>query len=301
MLGMKKIDPQLDTVKLLDGIEASVYTVLKSLGFRRYGRTLHRFVSGDISQVVNFQLGQSHMGQAHLLYVNVGIRVPECFLLRFGPEAAPKKYYHEYECSIRSRLGTVEGKPEACYDLRRPIDPIWTDILRQLQETVLPAFDVLSSRDAILSRRRDYPLLDTMNAHLILLEEAMIHGRRGDKEMAQALFNRYYLLASSGKNAHQGHLRYLRELAAQLNIPLEAPADRVRRMEACFDDLQADPSRTDLHHILVRYQESGLWLADYELEEQGAFSPELKRGVLSQDALYDLLQETKTLYKPESL
>lgn len=301
MLGTKKIDPNLDPGKILDRIENAVYAALKPLGFRKYGRTLHRFVSGDISQVVNFQLGQSHMGQTHLLFVNVGIRVPECFLRRFDPQETPKKYYHEYECTIRSRLGTVEGKPESCYDLRRPIGPIQEDILRQLRETVLPAFDVLSSRDSILAHRRDYPLLDSMNAHLILLEEAMIYGRRGDNEMAQALFNRYYLQVDTAKHVHRGHLNYLRELAIQLDIPLETPACRVCRMEACFDALQADPSRMDLRRILEIYCDSGLWLADYELDEQGAFPPELKRGVLSQDALYDLLQKTKTLYKPEFL
>ena len=81
----------------------------------------------------------------------------------------------------------------------------------------------------------------------------------------------------------------------------EDAISRVLRMEACFDDLQADPSRTDLHQILAQYQQSGLWLADYELDEQGTFPPDLKRGVLSQDALYDLLQETKTLYKTDAL
>lgn len=301
MLGMKKSDPNLDSPRILDGIENTVYAALKPLGFRKHGRTLHRFVSGDLSQVIHFQLGQSHMGQTHLLFINVGIRVPESVRRSFAPEEAPQKYYHEYECNIRSRLGAVEGNAESCYDLRRPAAPIQEDILRQLRETVLPAFDVLSSRDAILARRRDYPLLDTMNAHLILLEEAMIYGYRGEREMAQALFNRYYLYADTEKRVHQGHLNYLRELAAQLDIPLETPADRVRRMEECFDALRADPSRTDLRRVLESYCDSGLWLADYALDERGAFPPDFKRGVLAQDALYNLLQETKTLYKPDVL
>lgn len=40
-----------------DEIEAAVYAQLKPLGFRKYGRTLHRFVSGDLSQVIHFQCG----------------------------------------------------------------------------------------------------------------------------------------------------------------------------------------------------------------------------------------------------
>ena len=35
------------------------------------------------------------------------------------------------------------------------------------------------------------------------------------------------------------------------------------------------------------------WQNDYEADERGEFPPDLKRGVLSQDALYDLLEETK--------
>ena len=39
----------------IDYIESEVYKRIKPLGFRKHGRTLHRFVSGDISQVISFQ------------------------------------------------------------------------------------------------------------------------------------------------------------------------------------------------------------------------------------------------------
>lgn len=97
MLGAKKVQPALDSAKVLDGIEAAVYGLVTPYGFRKHGRTLHRFVSGDISQVIHFQLGQAYRGETHLLVVNVGIRVPECVNRQFFPEANPKKYYHEYD------------------------------------------------------------------------------------------------------------------------------------------------------------------------------------------------------------
>ena len=52
-------DPPKDfnTTEIVDMIEKSVYARLKPLGFRKYGRTLHRFVSEDISQLINFQCG----------------------------------------------------------------------------------------------------------------------------------------------------------------------------------------------------------------------------------------------------
>ena len=42
---------------------------------------------------------------------------------------------------------------------------------------------------------------------------------------------------------------------------------------------------------LARYLDSGLWLKDYQLDELGLLPKDLKRGVLSQDGLYDLLDE----------
>ena len=75
---------------VLDEIENAVYKELKPHGFRRYGRTLHRFVPGDISQVIHFQLGEARRGENHLLYVNVGIRVPECVERSFAAELEQK-------------------------------------------------------------------------------------------------------------------------------------------------------------------------------------------------------------------
>lgn len=201
---------------VLDKIENAVYEELKTNGFRRYGRTLHRFVSGDISQVINFQLGEARRGENHLLYVNVGIRVPECEARSFAVKQEQKKYYHEYECNIRSRLGTVEGRVEACYDLRKSADAIQADILRQIFEVVLPAFDILNSRDAILLHRREYPQFDTFNDHLILLEEAMIYGRRGDRDKAAELFRQYYDQYGENRN----HQDYLRRLAQDLELDI---------------------------------------------------------------------------------
>lgn len=226
MLGVKKVDPSLDTSKTLDVIEKEVYAVLKPFGFKKHGRTLHRFVSEDISQVINFQLGQAYRGETHLLWVNVGIRVPECMTRRFSAENSVKKYYHEYECNIRSRLGEIEGKEASCYDLRQPVDTIMEDITRQIQTLVIPAFEVLNSRETILARRRDYPLFDLLNNHLILLEESMIYGQRGDIEKAADTFNLYYHLFGSAKLvqkdpiAIQNHLRYLDNLAAELGIDI---------------------------------------------------------------------------------
>lgn len=216
-----------DVTKSLDRIEKEVLTCVKPYGFRKYGRTLHRFVDGDISQVVGFQLGQAYRGETHLLWVNVGIRVPECMNRSFSPEETPKKYYHEYDCNIRSRLGLIEGKEEDCFDLRADAEPILEEILRQVQNVVIPAFEVLSSREAILEERRNYPDFDILNRDLVLLEEAMIYGRSGDTQRASETFNRYYQLFGSGQlvqkdqRAIRNHLNYLNGLAEKLGIKIK--------------------------------------------------------------------------------
>lgn len=208
----------------IDQIEAGIYRILKPSGFRKHGRTLHRFVDEDISQVINFQPGQAYLDMTHLMTVNLGIRVPECIERTFSPSAPMKKYYHEYECNIRSRLGEIDGGAVRVFDLRCDMDAIEAEIVRDVETKVLPVFDALRSRDAILLHRRDYPCFDTLNDHLIPLEEAMIYGRRGQTDKAKALFEQYYqsVLDRVWKDedaAHlKGHLSCLDSLAGKLGL-----------------------------------------------------------------------------------
>ena len=76
---------------------------------------------------------------------------------------------------------------------------------------------------------------------------------------------------------------------------------RVRRMELYFDTLrravQEDaellrelPLQAMLD-ALTAYCDSGQWLSDYEADERGELPPDLKRGILSQDGVYDLFCE----------
>ena len=73
---------------------------------------------------------------------------------------------------------------------------------------------------------------------------------------------------------------------------LSEAIERIGRMERCFDRLLRSVNEEDLHELL-EYYEGGLWLSDYELDEQGLLPPDLKRGVLSQDAVYHFLEQIK--------
>lgn len=83
---------------------------------------------------------------------------------------------------------------------------------------------------------------------------------------------------------------------------------RIRQMEQYFDDivsvmkqcpekLYEDKEIQETLQILADYQESGLWLKDYEADERGELPADVKRGVLSQDGLYNLLWDAEEYIK----
>lgn len=183
---------KISSTECVDIIQSVVYEYLKPMGFHKHGRTLHRFVEGDISQVIHFQNGCSQKGVYNILWINIGIRVPECAEKKFVISEPLKKYYQEYECNIRTRLGSLVDGNDTFYDLRKCPKKIAIDIVDRIQKYVLPVFDILNSREAILQHRANYPHFDQLTNHLIFLEEAMIYGRRGDVEKASELFNRHY-------------------------------------------------------------------------------------------------------------
>lgn len=64
--------------------------------------------------------------------------------------------------------------------------------------------------------------------------------------------------------------------------------ERITHMEALFD--RALETRV-IPDELRDYYTGGQWLEDYEAEERGELPEDLKRGVLSQDGLWDLMKE----------
>ena len=77
--------------------------------------------------------------------------------------------------------------------------------------------------------------------------------------------------------------------------------ERIQYMESVFDQLQEiarndphgieDPQQKQKLQILMDYYENGQWLSDYESDERGELPTQLKRGVLSEDGVYDLLEK----------
>ena len=85
---------------------------------------------------------------------------------------------------------------------------------------------------------------------------------------------------------------------------MESTIKRIRRMELYFDILQSvydsdpealicDPTINAILKSLTDYYAGGQWLKDYELDETGLLPKDLKRGVLSEDSLYDFFDKIK--------
>ncbi len=82
--------------------------------------------------------------------------------------------------------------------------------------------------------------------------------------------------------------------------------ERIQEMERCLDAsekairelseaLSAFEEVQPLYRKLSDYYSSEAWMRDYADDEAGKLPKDLKRGVLSEDAVYDLLTENREL------
>ena len=65
--------------------------------------------------------------------------------------------------------------------------------------------------------------------------------------------------------------------------------ERMDRVARWIDSMKQQPSIQADVYELSTYYESDLWMEDYEADEAGELPADLKRGVLSEDGLYNLL------------
>jgi len=73
---------------------------------------------------------------------------------------------------------------------------------------------------------------------------------------------------------------------------LDEAASAVAELRAA---LERYAGLTDRLEELSEYYGSELWMADFEADEAGLLPEDLKRGVLSEDAVYALLEENREL------
>ena len=94
------------------------------------------------------------------------------------------------------------------------------------------------------------------------------------------------------KNGRIGEEKQMPDTKKDLDI------ERIRHMERLYDALRAaaetgrmDDAVRETARELEAYYTGGQWLCDYERDEKGSWPKDLKRGVLSEDGLYDLLAQ----------
>ncbi len=96
-----------------------------------------------------------------------------------------------------------------------------------------------------------------------------------------------------------------------MNHPVEQETiKRIESMSSAFDRASKALQEAEKHpevlgqvqvelEALDWYQQSGLWLKDFEADEAGLLPEGLPRSVLSEDGLYNLLQDAKALRDPD--
>ena len=84
----------------------------------------------------------------------------------------------------------------------------------------------------------------------------------------------------------------LNDFTVQRIAAMEAAFDRtslaVQMLESALDTYET--VKVDIDR-LTDYLETGAWREDFEADEAGLVPKDLKRGVLSEDGLYDLLAD----------
>ena len=77
---------------------------------------------------------------------------------------------------------------------------------------------------------------------------------------------------------------------------MEDRYDEVTRVLAGLEEAVGEyEDFKDELEILRDYMDSGEWKEDYEADEAGQVPSDLKRGVLSEDGLYNLLHDADTI------
>ena len=87
---------------------------------------------------------------------------------------------------------------------------------------------------------------------------------------------------------------YTLQRIAAMEASFDRTALAVRMMESALDTYET--VKVDIDR-LTEYLESGAWRADFEADEAGLVPQGLKRGVLSEDGLYDLLADIVRLHE----
>lgn len=133
-------------------------------------------------------------------------------------------------------------------------------------------------------------ILDALKAVGLPTVEVHISDINGREPFRRPSYVSYYALKTITGKGFDGYLEGVDILAAY---------DRITRMEKIMERVEQasktgaeyDWYKSDVDTLSAYY--SGYWRKDFEMDEEGIFPEDMKRGVLSEDGLYDLLEEAE--------
>lgn len=206
----------------LDQIENTLYLKLKPLGFSKAGRTFNRRLDNGIIQVINFQSGQHQVGIDHNMpgmresfygkfVVNLGVCVESLYKLQYPDEK--KKYYKEYECQIRQRLGRLLNKGDYWWVMTNSNEKITAEILSGLEIDGARWFSGVETTEKIIENIGRPPYVSSPRA---MLDRALIVWFENKFEGSN-LFRKYF---KSIDASLVGHKQHVENLASSLGIEL---------------------------------------------------------------------------------
>ena len=191
---------------------------------------------------------------------------------------------------IKEYVALVHGMPEETGD--------WTDyLLKDARKNKVFVVDRL--RKGVKDARLTYQRLSDSDPALVRIR---LYTGRSHQIRVQFASRKHPLVGDHKYGARDGRREPMlysccltfpwrgKELRFE-HLPSWADAARLNRitaMEVAFDRRTPE----DLS-VLAAYMDSGEWRSDYEADEAGLIPKCMKRGVLSQDGLYNLLQEAQ--------
>ena len=133
-------------------------------------------------------------------------------------------------------------------------------------------------------------ILDALKAVGIPAVEVHISDISERESFRSISYVSYYAMKTIIGKGFDGYLEAVDILSAYDRVSrMEKTMERVGR--ALNTGFKHEGYESDLEALSTYY--SGDWRKDFEMDEQGCFPEDMKRGVLSEDGLYDLLEEAK--------
>jgi hypothetical protein len=208
-------------VAALDEVQQPLAVLLKSLGFRRRGRTFNRPVGDGMVHVVNLQMGEFPIGNYVIpgiresfygrFTVNLGVFLPAVFRLEHSRDVPA--FAQDYHCEIRGRVGTLAFGEDTWWDLDHRVPETALSIVELMDRFGLPFLDEFEGYFSVLEQLERTGALPSKNEGRSALAGALICCHLGERERATMFFDR--AIAMAAQMAHQGFLAYVAALRAR--------------------------------------------------------------------------------------